>query len=87
MGRVYAGILGSLAFSLAIARGVVAGSGTEGTLLAACGAMFVFAALGYVAGQTADYLVSESVRVQFQKAMADWEVKEQQTSAQTKPAG
>jgi hypothetical protein len=34
--------------------------------------LFVFAALGYVAGETADYLIRDSVRGQFQSAMADW---------------
>jgi hypothetical protein len=82
MGRAYAGILGPLAFALALARGLAAGSGVEGTLLAASGAMFVFAAIGYLAGQTADYLVNESVRTQFQVAMAAWETKQQ---ARTQP--
>ena len=86
MGRAYAGILGSLAFALAIARGAVAGSGVEGTLLAASAATFVFAAIGYIAGQTADYLVTDSVRTQFQTAMAEWDKKQNdktQTTATT----
>lgn len=73
MGRAYAGILGPLAFALVCARGVVAGSGVEATLLAAMAALFVFAGIGYLAGQTADHLVRESVRTQFQTAMAAWE--------------
>ena len=84
MGRAYASILGPLAFAISIARGVALGSGVEGTLLAASAALFVFAALGYIAGQTADYLVSESVRTQFQAAMAAWESKEQQAKSQPK---
>jgi hypothetical protein len=82
MGRAYAGILGPLAFALSIARCLAAGSGVEGTLLAASAAMFAFAAIGYVAGQTAGYLVNESVRTQFQTAMAAWETKQQ---AKTQP--
>ena len=77
MGRAYAGILGPLAFALLAARGVVAASGVEGTLLAATSALFVFAAIGYLAGQTADFLVRDSVRFQFQAAMAAWDEKEQ----------
>jgi hypothetical protein len=73
MGRAYAGILGPLVFALVCARGVLAGGGVEGTLLAATAALFVFAGIGYLAGQTADYLVRESVRTQFQTAMAAWE--------------
>jgi len=84
MGRAYAGILGLVAFGLSIARGATAGSGVEGTLLAASAALFVFAAIGYVAGQMADYLVSDSVRTQFQAAMAAWDEKQQQ-QAKTQP--
>jgi hypothetical protein len=87
MGRAYAGILGPLAFAVSIARGVAAGSGVEGTLLAATVALFVFAAIGYLAGQTAEYLVNESVRSQFQAAMAAWDQKQQeQAKIQTKSA-
>jgi hypothetical protein len=73
MGRAYAGILGPLAFGLVCARGVLAASGTEATLVAAMSALFIFAGIGYLAGQMADYLVRESVRTQFQSAMAVWE--------------
>jgi hypothetical protein len=86
MGRAYAGILGLLAFALSIARGVATGSGVEGTFLAASGALFVFAAIGYIAGQTADYLVNDSVRTQFQAAMAAWDEKQlQQAKTQSQP--
>jgi hypothetical protein len=83
MGRAYAGILGPLAFALALARAWAAGSGVEPALLAASGSLFVFAALGYVAGQMADYLIRDSVRTQFQAAMAAWE--QQQAKTQPKP--
>ena len=73
MGRAYAGILGPLAFALVSAQGVLAAGGAEATLWAAMAALFVFAGIGYLAGQTADYLVRESVRTQFQSAMAAWE--------------
>jgi hypothetical protein len=73
MGRAYAGILGPLACALVCARGVLAAGGAEATLWAAMAALFVFAGIGYLAGQTADYLVRESVRTQFQTAMAAWE--------------
>jgi hypothetical protein len=73
MGRSYAGILGPLAFALVVARGAVAGWPLEPTLLSASVAVFVFAALGYLAGQTADFLVSQSVQTQFHTAMADWQ--------------
>jgi hypothetical protein len=73
MGRAYAGILGPLACALVSAQGVLAAGGAEATLWAAMAALFVFAGIGYLAGQTADYLVRESVRTQFQSAMAAWE--------------
>jgi hypothetical protein len=82
MGRTYAGILGPLAFALIAARGVVAASGVEGTLLAASSGLFIFAAIGYLAGQTANHLIGESVRTQFQSAVADWEKKQMQTQPQ-----
>jgi hypothetical protein len=86
MGRAYAGILGPLAFALVTARGVLGLWGVEGTLLAASAALFVLAAVGYIAGQTADYLVSESVRTQFQAAMAAWNEKQEQAKTEPKPA-
>ena len=75
MGRAYAGTLGPLAFACVIARGVVAGSGIEQTLATASAALFVFAAIGYLVGQVAEFLVNESVRRQFQAAMAAWDAK------------
>ena len=83
MGRAYAGILGPLAFALVCARGVLATGGMEATLLAAMAALFVFAGIGYLAGQTADYLVRESVRTQFQTAMAAWEQNKTQPQGTT----
>jgi hypothetical protein len=77
MGRSYAGILGPLAFATVIARGVVSQFGVESTILAASAALFVFAAVGYVVGQMAAHLVNESVRTQFQAAMAAWDDNQQ----------
>jgi len=80
MGRSYAGILGPLAFALITARGAIGGWALEPTLMSASAALFVFAAIGYVAGQVAEYLVSQSVRTQFQAAMVAWEAKQQEQS-------
>jgi len=84
MGRTYAGILGSLAFALVAARCVIAGSGLEASVLAASASLFVFAAAGYVAGRAAEFLIRDSVRTQFQRAMADWNQKTQTSKTQTK---
>ena len=75
MGRAYAGTLGPLAFACIIARGLVTGSGVEGILGTASAALFLFAAMGYIVGQLAEFLVNESVRRQFQAAMAAWDAK------------
>jgi hypothetical protein len=88
MGRAYAGTLGPLAFASIIARGVIVGAGLEGTLAAASAALFVFAAVGYIVGQLAEFLVNESVRTQFQAAMAAWDAKqsaEKKQQPQTQP--
>ncbi len=84
MGRSYAGALGLVAFALVAVRGVLLGGGAEETLLMACGAMFAFAAIGYIVGNLAEHLVSESVRTQFQAAMSDWNENKPDHKAQTK---
>ena len=84
MGRAYAGTLGSLAFACVVARGVLAGSGVEGTLVTASAALFVFATMGYIMGQLAEFLVNESVRKQFQAAMEAWEAKHGNEKLQAK---
>jgi hypothetical protein len=75
MGRAYAGTLGPLAFACVVARGLIAVSGVENTLATASAALFAFAIIGYIIGQLAEFLVSESVRNQFQAAMAAWDAK------------
>jgi hypothetical protein len=77
MGRTYAGILGLVACGIILARGLLAGGSAHGMLLAASGGMFVFAALGYLAGQTAELLVRDSVRSQFQAAVTAYEQQHQ----------
>jgi hypothetical protein len=84
MGRTYAGTLGPLAFACVVARGVVAGAGVEGTMATASAAMFVFATIGFIVGQLAEHLVHESVRNQFQAAMAAWDAKHGNEKLQAK---
>lgn len=71
MGRVYAGILGPLACTVVIVRGVVSGGGVTQTIGMASLAVFGFAILGWLAGNLAQHLVAESVRGQFQKALRE----------------
>lgn len=73
MPRAYAGVLGSLACGMILARGLLAGSGLESTIAAACAALFGFAALGWIAGQLAERFIQESVRTRFQAALASLE--------------
>ena len=79
MGRAYAGILGLVACGIILARGLFSRGGVEGTLLAASGGLFLFAAIGYLAGQTAQMLVENSVRTQFQAALTAYESTTQTT--------
>jgi hypothetical protein len=73
MGQAYAGTLGPLAFGVILARGLIHGGGFESNVLAACGGLFLFAGIGYIAGQLADLFVRESVSTQFQAALATYE--------------
>jgi hypothetical protein len=81
MGRAYAGILGPLACGIILARGILAGGSAEGTLLAASGGLFLFAAIGYLAGQAAELLVRDSVKTQFQAALIAWETQNAENKA------
>jgi hypothetical protein len=73
MGKAYAGTLGPLACATLIVRSLVQGGGSESTILAAIGGLFLFALIGYIAGQLADLFVRDSVRSQFQVALAAYE--------------
>ena len=71
MGQKYAGVLGTLACTLAIARGLLAGTGMESTLASAIYSLFGFAAAGWVAGRVAETLVDQAVRTRMQAAMKE----------------
>jgi hypothetical protein len=62
VGRHYAGILGLLAFLTIVIRGLMHGAGVESTLLAAAFHLFLFAFVGYIVGQLAEWIMLESVR-------------------------
>ena len=65
MGRIYAGTLGLVAFVTTLARGLLNGSATGSGMLYAAAAMFIFAAIGWIAGTIAETTVAEAVRRQF----------------------
>jgi hypothetical protein len=70
MARIYAGILGLLAFATVVARGVAHENSPNPTIWQACGMLFVFAAVGYVIGSTARWIVEDSVRGQLTSQLA-----------------
>lgn len=61
MGRVYAGILGSLAFATVTARGVVHGGNLDETILRATVSLIALALVGFAIGSIAQWMVDESV--------------------------
>jgi hypothetical protein len=69
MGRAYAGILGPLAGALVLVRGAISGGGLEATLMIACGAMFGFAMVGFIAGTLAESFTAEGVQAKFLAAL------------------
>ena len=69
MGPIYAGILGSLAFVLILARGLFDGGSAGSTLCTAGVSLLLFAAVGYLCGRVADQVLWESVKRRFQDEM------------------
>lgn len=80
MARAYAGVLGSLACGMILTRGLIAGSSPESTIATACGALFAFSAMGWVAGLLARRFVEESVRARFQAALTSLERQHKQAA-------
>lgn len=62
MGRKYAGILGYLSTLVVFADGLRHGSGAEAILLTATLSLIGYAALGYVLGALAQWIVEDSVK-------------------------
>jgi hypothetical protein len=62
VGRSYAGLLGPLAFCTAIGRGLLHAAAVEQILWCGTVALVAFAAIGYVAGELAGWIVQDSVR-------------------------
>ncbi|MCA9099799.1 MAG: hypothetical protein KDA63_01530 [Planctomycetales bacterium] len=79
MGRSYAGVLGPLAMVSVLVRGWLQSASTESTLLAGTGALFAFAAVGWVIGRVAQSIVDDSVRARIAAELA---VKQAVTSFQ-----
>lgn len=73
MGPSYAGILGPLAFTLVLLRGMIDGSSPDGILSTAAASLAVFAAIGYVAGRVADQVLWDSVKKRLSDEMQQLE--------------
>jgi hypothetical protein len=71
MSRLYAGILGSLAMSVAICRGWLETAGVERTLTTATFALVAFAVVGAVLGLIAESTIDESVRAKLERQLND----------------
>lgn len=61
MARIYAGILGPLAFLTSLAHGALHARTTDAILFSAWMALIAFAAAGYVIGGVAERLIEEEV--------------------------
>lgn len=69
MGRMYAGILGLIAFATVVARAVFLGGDAEVTLWTATWNSLLFALLGGLAGRLAEQTIIEGVRIRFEQEL------------------
>lgn len=76
MGRKYAGILGPLACATVVVRGLLGRHSVETTLLTGALCLFAFAAIGYVIGELAGWIVAESLTARMNAELAAAEAAE-----------
>jgi len=60
--RIYAGILGPLAMLITLAHGILHGRSAEATLESAVVSLWLFAAVGYVAGRIGVATLEDALR-------------------------
>jgi hypothetical protein len=70
VGRAYSGVLGHVGFLTSLAQGCVQGGSTQAVLLHAWLCLLAFAAIGYVTGRLAGWVVEESVRAKLSAELA-----------------
>ncbi len=75
MARIYAGILGPLAFLTSLAHGLMHGGGVSILMTAWC-CLLLFAAIGFIVGGVADRIVADSVEGRIQRELAARETTE-----------
>ncbi len=71
MGRSYGGVLGTLAFLMVSARGLLHGAAPGSVLFSAWLALLVFAVLGFGAGLIANGAVEQAVKSRVAAEMAE----------------
>lgn len=71
MARIYAGILGLLAFLTCVTRGLLHGYGPDSVLRYACAAMAAFGVIGLAIGAWAQWIVKDSVETRLAAELAD----------------
>jgi hypothetical protein len=64
VGRRYAGILGTIAFTTVVLQGLVRGGDMESTLRAAALSTLAYTGIGYVVGRLAAWIVHDSLRAE-----------------------
>ena len=62
MGRTYAGVLGTLAFATTVVRGLIHSGGFGSTMATAIAHLIVFAVIGGMIGELAEWIVADSIR-------------------------
>lgn len=81
MARIFAGILGPLAFLASLARGALFGATAETTLWAAWLGLLAFSAVGLLVGWIAGTTIEESVRARIEAELAAQEAAEKAEAA------
>jgi hypothetical protein len=71
MGRTYAGILGSLALAVVIARGWLASAGVEPTLALATFSLAVFGVVGALLGHIAQTTIDQSIQAKLERQLLE----------------
>ena len=78
MAKLYAGVLGVLAYWIVVMRGLLLGCSVDETMPLAIGVLVVFAMLGYLIGTIALSTVNESVTTTIKSEIREYEARQQQ---------
>lgn len=70
MGRIFAGMFGSVAFLVVILRNLLSGGAVETSLESACLALAAFSVFGGWLGATAEWAIEHSVRKNVEAAFS-----------------